>query len=444
MMTTEDRCDLCGSAGLRFAYEPPTSARGLSVYVCLECGLVQSLPRIDRVTSRKLALSCGADWGNIRYGKGFRTEPAIRFLAKRLDLRTVRHCLDIGANRGSFVLHLREIATQAKILAIEPDENIVEDYTNVDGIKLVIDRIEHVSLPEARFDLVYCSHTLEHLRSPRQVLGQIRRALLPEGVLFLEVPNLDLIRSEDIVEEWFIDKHLYHFSQETLINYLNTTGFRVVENATNHDIENITLAAVKHASTRSLAEKYILLAKASPPSEFYSNSVPITLGETPSGSDFELFSQASRKQESAKNSELAHKHLEQIKQYRATAHKNRLALRSAARHIETLATTQRVVVWGAGRIFDSLVQHGGLDVTLLTGVIDKYLPDSITSVQGCQSFRPTALLELDPDLVVIASRCYFDEIKQELHTCHPGCTLLGLGDLLKVADTDFVKELCQG
>lgn len=240
MIAMHEKCDLCASDRLELAYKPPTSTRGLAVFVCKECGLVQSLPRIDHVTSRNLAVSGGADFGNIRYGKGFGTESAITLLTNVLDLRTVRNCLDIGANRGSFTLRLHEIAPQANILAIEPDGNIVADYADVPGIELVVDRIERVSLPEERFDLVYCSHTLEHLRSPRQVLGQMKQAMTHDGVLFLEVPNLDFIGREDVLEEWFIDKHLYHFSEEALRNYLRATGFRVAGGLSNQDDENIT------------------------------------------------------------------------------------------------------------------------------------------------------------------------------------------------------------
>ncbi len=33
------------------------------------------------------------------------------------------------------------------------------------------------------------------------------------GLLVLDAPNIALIGGDDILEEWFIDKHLYHFSR---------------------------------------------------------------------------------------------------------------------------------------------------------------------------------------------------------------------------------------
>ena len=74
-----------------FAYAPERSTRGLKVYLCRHCGLVQSLPRIDRTRQRHAAaVSGGADWGNVRYGKGFRTRQALDALAPSCRLWTRR------------------------------------------------------------------------------------------------------------------------------------------------------------------------------------------------------------------------------------------------------------------------------------------------------------------------------------------------------------------
>ena len=386
MIEAHEKCDLCGSDHLELAYKPPTSTRGLAVFVCKKCGLVQSMPRIDHVSSRNIAISSGANWGNIRYGKSFLTNRAITLLTSILDLGMVRNCLDVGANRGSFVLRLREIAPRAHILAVEPDAHIVSDYVDIPGIELVVDRIENVSLPDEQFDLVYCSHTLEHLNSPKQSLVQIRQAMTHDGLLYLEVPNLNFIARKDIVEEWFIDKHLYHFSPEVLRNYLQWTGFRVVRETLTQGDENITFIASKSGTN-----------------------------------DSDAFGHNRKKKK---------KSIELIKQYQATMHKNQLGLQKAARYIERLASSQRVVIWGGGRIFDSLVTYGGLDVSLLDGVVDKYLREFMESVHGCLLLSPADIPVLAPEVVVIASRAYFNEIRHELLAMIPNCDILGLEDLL--------------
>src|SRR5689334_7150962 len=97
---SDQLCELCRRAELSLAYEPHGSKRGLKVYLCEHCGLVQSLPRIDRAPRAPAAVSSGADWGNIRYGKGFRTQAALATLRRHLDLSADLSILDVGSNRG--------------------------------------------------------------------------------------------------------------------------------------------------------------------------------------------------------------------------------------------------------------------------------------------------------------------------------------------------------
>src|ERR1700733_10431860 len=118
-----DNCDFCGRNSLIFAYQPEGSTRGLKVHVCRHCGLVQSTPRIDRTAKRhEAAVSGGADWGNVRYGKGFRTQAAMQSLARHADLSAPLALLDVGSNRGRFAHAFLDIAPEAVVTAVEPDE----------------------------------------------------------------------------------------------------------------------------------------------------------------------------------------------------------------------------------------------------------------------------------------------------------------------------------
>ena len=100
-------CAICANCAvtMRFGaiYTPERSTRGISVHLCDHCGLLQSLPRIDRAERAPASVSSGADWGNVRYGKGFRTQIALDALARHADLNDEIALLDVGSNRGSFV-----------------------------------------------------------------------------------------------------------------------------------------------------------------------------------------------------------------------------------------------------------------------------------------------------------------------------------------------------
>ena len=92
-------CNNCNSADSEIVYSAADSLRGLHVHLCNNCGLLQSFPRIDKVTDRERRVTSGAAWGNVRYGKGFRANFAIDFLNSTIKDFSPSRVLDVGANR---------------------------------------------------------------------------------------------------------------------------------------------------------------------------------------------------------------------------------------------------------------------------------------------------------------------------------------------------------
>ena len=50
--------------------------------------------------------------------------------------------------------------------------------------------VTNMSFPDSSFDLVYCSHVLEHIKADRAAISEIRRVLSPLGIAILPVPIL--------------------------------------------------------------------------------------------------------------------------------------------------------------------------------------------------------------------------------------------------------------
>lgn len=131
-------CDLCASPSLSQVYAAPDSTRKLTVWVCGHCGLAQSLPRIDRAERRAATVSAGADWGNLRYGKGFRAEANFATLKPYLKADKPLRVLDVGTNRGAFALKLLEAFPNAMITGIEPDERVVDAWARKPSVTRVL------------------------------------------------------------------------------------------------------------------------------------------------------------------------------------------------------------------------------------------------------------------------------------------------------------------
>jgi 2-polyprenyl-3-methyl-5-hydroxy-6-metoxy-1,4-benzoquinol methylase len=380
-------CDLCCATALEQVYAAQNSPRKLTVWLCTHCGLLQSLPRIDRAPRKNMTVSAGADWGNLRYGKGFRAEANLATLKPFLPKNKPLRVLDVGANRGSFALELKSAYPKAQIIGIEPDERVVGLWAGKPGFTWLNARLEDTRLEAEGFDLVYSCHTLEHLRSARESLLAHRATLAPNGYLFVEVPNVALLNSNDIVEEFFIDKHLYHFSARSLALMLKTCGFRPIAVADPRDAVNITVVAVK--SDAIATEVY-----------------------------------ADRREVEAATA--------LISAYQAMRMRNLAALARVARMIDAMAP-RKVAIWGAGRLLNSLIENGGLRPQALAAVVDKHLIRYASEAHGIRLTSPEDLTRVKPDVVVVMSRSFADEIRTEAQARAPGCEVLAYAELLERA-----------
>ena len=76
--------------------------------------------------------------------------------------------------------------------------------------------------------------------------------LKPGGLLVLDAPNIALLGGDDIVEEWFIDKHLYHFSARTLSRMIEAAGFDIIEAPDPDDRVNLLFVARKTGRQRDI------------------------------------------------------------------------------------------------------------------------------------------------------------------------------------------------
>jgi SAM-dependent methyltransferase len=372
---------------LEAVYEAQPSARGLKIHLCRHCGLVQSSPRIDRAPRAPQAISGGADWGNVRYGKAFRTMAAIKAIRHHADLNRDLALLDVGSNRGSFVRAFLDIADYASVVALEPDERVVDSCKDLPRTQTIHARIEDAALETGRFDIVHSCHTIEHLAHPAQTLADHWRVLKPNGLLVLDAPNIAFLDADDVVEEWFIDKHLTHFSARTLMRMVEAAGFAIIDAPDLSDRENLLIVAQKS-----------------------------TAGHPAVRADAKEVAEAERL----------------IAAYGAARARNLAALTFAAMEIANMAP-KRVAIWGAGRLFDSLVVHGGLATSALSLLVDTHLVNYTQERHGYPLSGPTALEQAKPDVIIIMSRAFSEEIAAQAAMLAPHADIIFYGELLNRA-----------
>lgn len=85
------------------------------------------------------------------------------------------------------------------MLHIAPEFMFAVHFANIPNIRYITADLsshnvrEHIDLtaiphPDASFDVIYCSHVLEHIPDDRQAMHELRRILRPDGWALIDVP----------------------------------------------------------------------------------------------------------------------------------------------------------------------------------------------------------------------------------------------------------------
>ena len=114
----------------------------------------------------------------------------------RLLWMFLQHRTDLFDGRTRSMLH---VAPEA-VLEAHFRERIGEGYLTADLFDpraMVRMDITDIERPDDSFDVIYCSHVLEHVSDDRKAMREMRRVLKPDGWAILLVPITDETTFED-------------------------------------------------------------------------------------------------------------------------------------------------------------------------------------------------------------------------------------------------------
>lgn len=101
---------------------------------------------------------------------------------------SARRVLDLGCGNGALGAHLKRRAGREVVGVTFSEEEAREARTRLDEV-LVCDLEAFDAERLGRFDCIVCSHVLEHLTRPEELLRRLRGSLTKEGVLVVALPN---------------------------------------------------------------------------------------------------------------------------------------------------------------------------------------------------------------------------------------------------------------
>ncbi len=137
--------------------------------------------------------------------------------------------LEIGpGGRGTFLRIAKERGFT--VHAVEINKDNVLSLKKIIGDSVYDKELLEIGFESNTFDVVYMRDVFEHVLNPKPLLAELNKIMRKDGVLSIEVPNIEgaiykLVRENHTVIFGF--EHVNYWSPETLRRILNLTGFRV-------------------------------------------------------------------------------------------------------------------------------------------------------------------------------------------------------------------------
>jgi SAM-dependent methyltransferase len=234
-------CNLCGSSDVEVIGERDRDRRPLRTTVCRKCGLVWSNPRPGEDDVRRYYSS------EYRLDYKGHTTPSMRHIARSgrgaLNryralspyLRRGARVLDAGAGGGEVVYVLRKLGFDAS--GLEPDEQYARHAREVLGVPVATGFVQDAEFPSGSFDVVTMYHALEHVEDPTAILSRLRGWMSEQGVLLIEVPNVEARCMAP--GHRFHFAHFYNFNRGALEALGRKAGFEPGETTTSSDGGNL-------------------------------------------------------------------------------------------------------------------------------------------------------------------------------------------------------------
>ncbi len=240
---TQRPCPICHgtTAALlfeqRFAHFPAGAiSGGYDVVCCDRCGMcfASGLPEPERFAqyyAESSKYDLGDEGANIPARDRARYADQAAFVAAHVP-DTDTPILDVGTAAGGFLLALQDAGLR-NVHGVEPSPDAVRVAVGAFGLDVSVGGLETVISRGQRFGLVAYIAVLEHLLTPREQVRDLTKVLIPDGLLFVSVPNAGAFRDgADAPYQEFSVEHINFLTSESLANLMSAEGYTLVAERT--------------------------------------------------------------------------------------------------------------------------------------------------------------------------------------------------------------------
>ena len=231
----------------------------LNVYLCKKCGLIYASPYFDMDSASIFYMEYYRDLYegalvsdiNDRFRKQKEDgELVLKFITETRPVSEIKDVLEIGCAAGGLLDIFRN--AECDVTGLDLDDRFL-DFGKNRGLNLIKNSFEHYA-PTAlnKHDLVILNNVFEHLHSPGHILNLIKDTLRPDGLLYIQVPNMDLSYIE---LEQFQLAHKWYFDELTVTDLLERSGFKVISIQSPHHMD--ILAALNNEGNSTIRNREV-------------------------------------------------------------------------------------------------------------------------------------------------------------------------------------------
>ena len=135
--------------------------------------------------------------------------------------------LDVGCGNGAFLQMAQAAGWSVQGIDFDP---LAVAEARRQGLAVDLGGVDQLAAQAQTYDWITCSHVLEHVHEPHQLLQSLHRLLRPGGTLWLQTPNLDSIGHRTYGPHWVgVDspRHLTLLTLPSLRRALEKAGFQI-------------------------------------------------------------------------------------------------------------------------------------------------------------------------------------------------------------------------
>jgi SAM-dependent methyltransferase len=227
------RKNVCCVCETRTDSVPFKTINGFDLFKCKACKMIYldqvTIAPIEFLESAKLENSKNQTeyWGYPEYFKKY-SKVFDNFFLERFERIVAGHppkgeWLDIGSGFGLWQSFLKLKSIENMGIEIEPNA-----FNYSKGIGL---NIEHISIEQfstgKKFAVITICDVLEHVEEPLQILQKCRELLLPDGLIYIQVPNVIGLKIP-FGDHLGLPHHLWQFSPRPMLLLGQKSGFQVL------------------------------------------------------------------------------------------------------------------------------------------------------------------------------------------------------------------------